>query len=80
MLVHLLKKKGYNVQPCKAVIEENDSEKYKLQLRRITQTATMHKRTHEAVSASVDKHQGELVDDFLEGRQSRNAASSAAFS
>ena len=80
LLGHLLKKKGYKVQPCKAVIEPNDYLKYQLQLSRITQTATVRKRTHEALSASVDEHQDELVDDFLVGRQSRNAASSVASS
>ena len=80
LLGHLLKKKGFKVKPCKAVIEPNDHIKYQLQLGRITQTATVRKRTHERLSACVDEHQDELVDDLIESRQSRNSVSSAASS
>ena len=78
MLGHWLKKKGMKVQPCKAVIEETDTRKYRQQLLRITQISTARKRTREALAASVDDHQDEFVDDLLEARGSRKAASAAA--
>ena len=78
LLGHWLKKKGFKVQPCKAVIEEKATEKYTQQLLRITQIATARKRTHEAVLASVDQHQDELVGDLLEARESRKSVSAAA--
>ena len=71
MLAHLLKKKGYKIKACSAVISELEQGKYQRLLLAIQQKSTARKRNSEAISSTVESHHEGLGGEVVELREQR---------
>lgn len=71
VIAHLLKKKGFKIKACTAVISEADHARYQRLLLTIQQKSTARKRSAEVISTSVESHHEGLGGDVIDLHQQR---------